>query len=140
MSEIFEEQDYLYSLKNPRTLITKRKSTFKLGIDSIVFKRPKIWQTFAKEVRNSQPLSILITNIKNFWEIICQCKTWKTCIENLEYTHWWEGWLYERWDGTKKRDGKDFFSREEIAKDRMISSLLLWVWSCVIGSMIFPYW
>ena len=75
MSEIFEEQDYLYSLKNPRTLITKRKSTFKLGIDSIVFKRPKIWQTFAKEVRNSQPLSILITNIKNFWEIICQCKT-----------------------------------------------------------------
>ena len=87
MSEIFEEQGYLYSLKNPRTLITKCESTVKLGIDSIVFKRPKIWQTFAKEVRNSQPLSILITNIKNFWEIICQCKTWKTCIQNLEYTH-----------------------------------------------------
>ena len=39
LSEIFEKKKHLlYSLKNLRTLITTCKSTFKYGIDSIVFK------------------------------------------------------------------------------------------------------
>ena len=39
-NEVFQTNDCLYDLRNPRILASKRKSTIKYGINTIVFKGP----------------------------------------------------------------------------------------------------
>ena len=76
------------SLRNPNWLITHCKSTVKYGIDLIVYKGPQIWQTFSKDLKNSDFLSIFKCNFKKLWDINSQCKICKTYIRNVGYVDW----------------------------------------------------
>ena len=40
MNEVFQTNNCLYDLRNPRILASKHKSTIKYGINTIVFKGP----------------------------------------------------------------------------------------------------
>ena len=82
MREIFKIKD---SLRNLRSLITNSKSAVKYGIDSIVYKGPKFWQTLPTDLRNSESLSIFKCNVKKLWDINCKCKICKICTRNVSY-------------------------------------------------------
>ena len=82
MSEIFLKKGRLYSLRNPRSLITNCISSVNYGIDSIAYKSPQIWQTLATELRNSGPLSSFKFNIKKLCDINYQCKICKNYMQN----------------------------------------------------------
>ena len=58
MNEMFQTNDCLYYLKNPRTLASKHKSTIKCGINKIALKGPQIWQNIPLETRNSEALTL----------------------------------------------------------------------------------
>ena len=44
MNEVFQANDCLYDLRNPRILPSKHKFTIKYGINTIAFRGPQIWQ------------------------------------------------------------------------------------------------
>ena len=50
MSDIIEKQENYYSLRNPRSLVSKRKFTTTYGIDTISFRGPQIWQDLPQDI------------------------------------------------------------------------------------------
>ena len=50
MSYIIEKQENYYSLRNPRSLVSKRKFTTTYGIDTISFRGPQIWQDLPQDI------------------------------------------------------------------------------------------
>ena len=83
MNEVFQTNDYLYDLRNPRILASKHKSTIKYGINIIAFRGPQIWQNIPLEIRNSESLSIFKSNIKQIQSLSCCCKICRSFIANL---------------------------------------------------------
>ena len=51
MNDIFQKQENCYSLRNPRSLISKRKLTATYGIDIISFRGPQIGKVFLKTLK-----------------------------------------------------------------------------------------
>ena len=88
MNEVFQTNDYLYDLRNPRILASKHKSTIKHGINTIAFKGPQIWQNIPLEIRNSESLSLFKSNIKQLQSLPCRCKICRSFITNLGYIDW----------------------------------------------------
>ena len=58
MNDIFQKQGNYYSLRNPSSLVSKRKFTATYGIDTISFRGPQIWQELPKDVKNSDSLNL----------------------------------------------------------------------------------
>ena len=58
MNDIFQKQENYYSLRNPRSLVSKRKFTTTYGIE------PQIWQDLPQEIKNSDSLNHVKSNIK----------------------------------------------------------------------------
>ena len=54
MNEVFQTNDCPYSLKNPRILTSKHKSTIQYGIITIANKGRQICQSIPLEIRNSE--------------------------------------------------------------------------------------
>ena len=66
MNDIFQKQENHYSLRNPRSLVSKQKFTTTYGIDTISFRGPQIWQDLPQEIRNSDSLNLFKSNIKRY--------------------------------------------------------------------------
>ena len=58
MNDIFQKQENYYSLRNLRSLVSKRKFTTTYGIE------PQIWQDLPQEIKNSDSLNHVKSNIK----------------------------------------------------------------------------
>ena len=58
MNDIFQKQENYYSLRNPGSLVSKRKCTTTSGI------APQIWQDLPQEIKNSDSLNHVKSNIK----------------------------------------------------------------------------
>ena len=43
MNDIFQKQEKYHSLRNPRSLVSRRKFTTTYGIDTISFREPQNW-------------------------------------------------------------------------------------------------
>ena len=68
------------------TLTSKHKSTVKYGINTIAFKGPlEIWQNIPLEIRNSESLRLLKSNIKEMQSLSCGRKSFYSFIANLVY-------------------------------------------------------
>ena len=52
MNDIFQNSENCYSLRNPRSLVFKRKLTTTYEIDSISFRKPQIWQDVPEDTKN----------------------------------------------------------------------------------------
>ena len=64
MNDIFQKQENYYSLRNPRSLVSKRKFTTTYGFDTMSFREPQIWQDLPQEIKNSDSLNHVKFNIK----------------------------------------------------------------------------
>ena len=51
MNGIFQKQNY-DSVRNPRSLVSKRKFTTTYDMDTISFRGPQIWQDLPQEIKN----------------------------------------------------------------------------------------
>ena len=85
MSKVFQTNDCLYDLGNPRILASKHKSTIKYGINTIAFKGSQIWQNIPLETRNSESLSLFKSIIKQITNLSCRCVIFRSFIANLGY-------------------------------------------------------
>ena len=59
MNYIFQKYENYYSLKNPRSLVSKRKFTATYDIDIISFRAPQIWYNLPQYIKNSDSLKLL---------------------------------------------------------------------------------
>ena len=50
MKDIFQKQENYYSLRNPKSLVSKRKFTATYEIDTIFLKGPQIWQDSSMQI------------------------------------------------------------------------------------------
>ena len=67
MNDIFQKQKKNhYSLRNPRSLVSKWKFTTTYDIDTISFRRPQIWQDLPQDIKNSDSLNLSKFNIKKY--------------------------------------------------------------------------
>ena len=57
-NDIFQKRENYYSLRNPSSLVSKRKFTATYGIDTISFRGPQIWQDLPKDVKHSDSLNL----------------------------------------------------------------------------------
>ena len=73
MNYIFQKQENYYSLRNPRSLVSKRKFTTTYGIDTISFRGPQ-------DTKNSDSLNFSKSNIKRYGTLTCHCKLCKSFI------------------------------------------------------------
>ena len=64
MNDIFQKQENYYSLRNPRSLVSKRKFTTTYGINTISFRGPQIWHDLPHEIKIFDLLNIFKSNIK----------------------------------------------------------------------------
>ena len=58
MNDIFQKQENYYSLRNPRSLVSKRKFRTTYGIDTISFRGQHIWQDLPQDIKNSDSLNL----------------------------------------------------------------------------------
>ena len=58
MDDIFQKQENYYSLRNPSSLVSRRKFRTIYGIDIISFRGPHIWQDLSQGVKNSDSLNL----------------------------------------------------------------------------------
>ena len=77
---MFQTNNCLYDLKNPRILVSKHKSTLKYGINTIAFKGPQIWQNIPLEIKNLESLSLFKSNVKEIQSLPCHCKICRSFI------------------------------------------------------------
>ena len=56
MNEVFQTNDCLYDLRNPRIPASKHKSPIKYGINKIAFEGLQIWQNICKRIKQIQSL------------------------------------------------------------------------------------
>ena len=81
----FQKQENYYSLRNPRSLVSKRKLTTTYGIDTISFRGPQIWQDLPPKIRNPDSINLFKSNIKRYGTLTCQCKLSKSFIPCVGY-------------------------------------------------------
>ena len=62
----------IYALRNPTSLVSKRKFTTFYGIDTISFRGPEILQDLPQGIKNSNLLNLFKTNIKRYETLTCQ--------------------------------------------------------------------
>ena len=80
MNGIFQKQENYYSLRNPRSLVSKRKFTTTYGIDAISFKVLQIWQDLPRDIKNSDSLSPFKSNIRRYGTLTSHCKLCRSFI------------------------------------------------------------
>ena len=80
MNNIFYKQENYYSLRNPRSLVSKQKFTATYGIDIISFRGLQIWQYLPQDIINSDSLKPSKSNIKRFGTLTCLCKLCKSFV------------------------------------------------------------
>ena len=66
MHDIFQKQENYHSLRNPRSLDSKRKFTTTYGIDTISFRGPQIWQDLPQDIKNSDSLNLFKSSVKRY--------------------------------------------------------------------------
>ena len=69
MNDIFQKQENYYSLRNPRSLVSKRKFTSIYGIDIISFRGPQIWQNLPQDIKNSDSLELFFKSSVSIWNL-----------------------------------------------------------------------
>ena len=74
MNDIFRKQENYYSLRKPRSLVSKRKFTATYGIDTISFRGPQIWQDPPQEIKNSDSSNLFKSNMKRYRTLTRHCK------------------------------------------------------------------
>ena len=74
MNDIFEKHEDHYSLRNPRSLASKRKMTTIYGIDTIAFRGPQIWHSLPPDIKNFGSLNSFKSNIKRYGNLTCHLK------------------------------------------------------------------
>ena len=74
MNDIFRKQENYYSLRKPRSLVSKRKFTTTYGIDTISFRGPQIWQDPPQEIKNSDSSNLFKSNMKRYRTLTRHCK------------------------------------------------------------------
>ena len=60
----FKKKENYYSLRNQRSLVSKRKFTTTNDFGTISFRGPQIWQDLPQEIQNSDLLNLFNCNIK----------------------------------------------------------------------------
>ena len=73
MSDIFQKQENYYSLRNPRSLVSKWKFSTTYSIDTISLRGPQIWQDLPQDIKNSDSLNLFKSNIKIYGILTCHC-------------------------------------------------------------------
>ena len=58
MNDISQKQENYHSLRNPSSLVSKRKFTTTYGIDTITFRGSQIWQDLPQDIKNSDSLNV----------------------------------------------------------------------------------
>ena len=79
MNYIFQKYENYCSLKNPRSLVSKRKFTATNDIDTISFGAPQIWYNLPQYIKNSDSLKLL------YGTLTCNCKILKTFVPCVVY-------------------------------------------------------
>ena len=64
MNDICQKQENHYSLRNPRSLVSKCKFTTTYGIDTLSFRGPQIWRDLPQDIKNSDSLNLFKFNTK----------------------------------------------------------------------------
>ena len=63
---IFQKQENYYFLRNPKSLVSKRKFTTTYSIDTISFRGPQILQDLPQNIKNSDSLNLFKSNVKPY--------------------------------------------------------------------------
>ena len=84
MNNIFQKQENCCSLRNPRSLVSKRKFTTSYGIDTMSFRRPQIWQHLPQDIKISDSLNLFKSKAKTYGALTCHFKLCKTCIHSCD--------------------------------------------------------
>ena len=85
MNDIFQKQENYYSLRNPRSLVSKQKFTATCGNDTILLRGPQIWQDLPQDIKNSDSLNLFKSNIKKYGTLACHCKLCRSLIPCVGY-------------------------------------------------------
>ena len=83
MNDIFQKQKNYFSLRNPKSLVSKFTTTY--GIDTIFFRGPQFWQDLPQEIKNSDSLNLSKSNTKRYGSVTYHCKLCKSLIPCVGY-------------------------------------------------------
>ena len=101
MGEISEKEEYPGSFENRTLLISKRNSTVKYGIDSIVFKVPQIWEMLLTGI--DKKLRITESSIIKFGDVSCPCKTVVHSQYHFYCRQWHLDWIVFTRNSTRRK-------------------------------------
>ena len=84
-NKIFQKQENYYSLRDPKSLVSKQKLITTYGIDTISFRGRQIWQDPPQDIKNSDTLNLFKSNIKRYENLTCHLKLYKIFIPCVGY-------------------------------------------------------
>ena len=85
MTQVFEEKDVPYNLRENNSLTLPKAKTAVYGIDTIRYSGKKLWQTLPTEINESQSLGIFKQKIKLIRNLDCSCRLCKNFVPGLGF-------------------------------------------------------
>ena len=85
IDDIFQVRKINYNLRHFQKFANTKKNSVKMGLETITYRAPQLWNLVSTEIKNAPSLSIFKEKIKSWYCDNCSCRLYKTYIANAGF-------------------------------------------------------
>ena len=83
--DIFQVRKINYNLRHSQKFVSTKKNSVKMGLETINYRAPQLWNLVPTEIKDAPSLSIFKENIKSWSCDNYPCRLCKTYIANVGF-------------------------------------------------------
>ena len=85
IDEMFQVCKTSYNLRHFQKIANSKKNSVKMGLETIAYRAPQLWNLVPTEIKDDPSLSIFKGKIKSWYFDNCPCRLCKTYIPNVSF-------------------------------------------------------
>ena len=85
IDDMFEVCKTSYNLRHFQKIANSKKDSVKMGLETISYRAPQLWNLVPTEIKDAPSLSIFKEKIKSWYCDNCACRLCKTYIANVGF-------------------------------------------------------
>ena len=85
IDDMFQVRKINYNLRHFQKSANTKKTSVKMGLETITYRAPQLWNLVLTEIKDAPSLSIFKVKIKSWYCDNCPCRLCKTFIANVGF-------------------------------------------------------
>ena len=85
IDDMFQVHKINYNLRYFQKFANAKKNSVKMGLGTITYRAPQLWNLVSTEIKDAPSLSIFKEKIKSWYCDNCLCRLCKTYIANVDF-------------------------------------------------------